>query len=234
MDFDQYGQPAQDKNLPNVTFYNEARHDPAASKREGRPIYHDVEMVNIAFPADRQRTLVRPAKSEWKKIKGEIVTYVDRFPEQYRRFKANEPQLIEGTPLSEAPFLTAAQRATLKALNVHTVEQLASLQGQALKNLGAGGLAQQQAAAAYLENAKGTANVTAQAEEIARLKTSIEALSAQGSDPRMKFVDMGDDKLKDFIKEKSGAAPRGNPSRQTLVRMAVELDAGRPIEEEAA
>lgn len=221
MQFDQHGQPMEDKNLPVVNFYNDAIHDEAASKREGRPIYRDIEMVNISFPADRQRTLVRPAQAEWKKHRGQKITYADRFAEQYKRFKASAPQIVEGTPVAEAPFLTAAQRASLTHLNVFTIEQLASLSGQPLKNIGAGGQALQQQAAAYLENAKGTASVTALAEENARLKALLEDM--QKSTAPSEFSDMEDADLKAMIKEATGASPKGNPSRDTLERMAREV-----------
>lgn len=232
MPYDAYGQPVEDKNLPVVTFYADAIHDEGASKREGRPIYRDQELVKIQFPADRQRSLIRPAHAEWKKIKNQKVTYAERFPEQYKRFKADEPQMVEGTPLKEAPFLTLAQRASLKALNVYTVEQLASLDGQPLKNIGGGGRAMQQAAVAYLDNAKGSADVTRLADENEKLRQTIEAMKAQPAViPASPFADMSDGDIKAFIKDKSGAAPRGNPSRETLVRMALEV---QPAQEVAA
>lgn len=229
MQFDSSGQPVENKNIPVITFFADAIHDEAASKREGRPIYRDVEMVRIQFPADRQRNLVRPANAEWKKIKGQKVTYAERFPEQYARFKEDQPQIVEGTPLSEAPFLTAAQRATLKHLQVYTVEQLASLSGQPLKNVGSGGMAMQQAAQAYLDNAKDTANTTAMAQEIESLKQTISDMQATTAAPATPqepdaYAEMSDDDLKALIKDKSGAAPRGQPSRETLIRMARELE----------
>lgn len=236
MQFDQYGQPKEDKGLPIVTFSVEAVKNNAASEKEGRPIFVNREMVTIVFPADRQRTVVRPAHAQWTKIGGKVVTYAERFPEQYARFRAGQAQVVEGTPLSEAPFLTEAQRATLRALNVYTIEQLASLQGQPLKNLGPGGLDLQQKAEAYINSAKGMANVTAMAGEIARLKQAVTDMAKQGADPRAKYVEMSDDKLKELIREKTGAAPRGNPSRATMLRMLVEADGGataEPVDEAA-
>ena len=48
-------------------------------------------------------------------------------------------QTKSGTPLDYAPFLTEARRAELRAQNIYTVEQLAAIDGQELKNLGPGG-----------------------------------------------------------------------------------------------
>ena len=222
MEFNEYGQPKSDNNLPVVQFFNDAIKDEMASKREGRPIFRDVEMVKISFAADRQRNLVRPAHAEWKKIKGVKVTYAERFAEQYRRFKAAEPQVVEGTPIKEAPFLSMAQRASLKALQVYTIEQLASLSGQPLKNIGTGGVAMQQQAQAYLEAARGTANVTALAEENAKLKELLAQMQAQETVGGA-FDGMDDDALKDLIAERTGSRPRGNPNRATLERMASEV-----------
>lgn len=178
MDFENYSGKPQDKNLPVVEFYHDTVEDGPKSKKEGRPIYRDVEMVKIIFPADRQRTLVRPAHAEWKKMNGKIITYAIRFNEQYKRFKANDTQVVSGTPLSEAPFLTQAQRLSLKALGVYTIEQLASLTGQPLKNIGMSGLTQVEQAKAYLENAKGSADTTRLAADNAALRKTIEQMQA--------------------------------------------------------
>lgn len=233
IDFDQYGQPKEDRNLPIVVFSTATEPDPVATARDGVPMFKEIELVTIAFPADRQRTLVRPAKAVWMKVKGVPVTYVERFAAQYARFKAGQPQIVEGTPLSEAPFLTEAVRATLRALNVHTIQQLASLQGQPLKNVGPNGLQWQQQAVAWLESAKGTATNTAMAAELAELRQTVASLSAAGADPRAKYAETSDEKLKELIKEKTGEAPRGNPNRATLIRMAIEVE-GQPQREAIA
>jgi hypothetical protein len=68
-----------------------------------------------------------------------VVTYAEVYNEQYRKFKAGQQQTVSGTPLSEAPFLTEGKRRELRALNIHTVEQLAGLDGANLKTLGMGG-----------------------------------------------------------------------------------------------
>lgn len=225
--FDERGEARTDKNVPIVRFWVEAIQNKGLSEKEGRPIFKNVEMVEVIMPADRNRTLKAPAHAEAGKHNGIKYTYAQKYAKQYERFKADQPQLVEGTPLAEAPFLDAAQRATLKALSVYTIEQLASLQGVPLKNLGPGGLEMQQKALTYMERASGSAAATAQAAEIARLKQTVADLSAAGADPRIKYAEMGDNELKDYIREQTGSAPRGNPSRATLVRMCVEIDSGQ-------
>jgi hypothetical protein len=231
-EFDWEVQRQKDKAL-NVVFSSRTEEDPAATKREGRPMFCTNDYVTIRRPADRESTSIHPVWQEWQKHGDQILTYAMRFQPQYDRYKASQPQIVEGTPISELPRLNEAQRATLRALDVHTIEQLASLSGQPLKNLGPDGLSQQQAAATYLNSAKGLAEVTTLAAENALLKQSMADLAAQTADPRIKFVDMSDDNLKDLIREKTGAAPRGNPNRATLVRMVVELERGGSVPAEA-
>lgn len=210
-----------------VKFYHDARENKFKSHEAGRPVFDDIEMCEITLPGDRARSLLVPAHAEWKRFGTTKVTYAERFKDHYARFKANEGPVVEGTPLSEAPFLSMAQKASLKALQVYTIEQLASLTGQALKNIGAGGLASQQQAVAYLAKASGTADVVRLQREIDDLR---EALSAATTETNLDteetglYESMTDEELKAHIALKAGSRPRGQPSHSTLVAMAYELD----------
>lgn len=228
-----YQQQKKD-DRPIVEFYDDAKPDLVATKKQGIPQFLNVEMVKIRFPADRNRTLVRPAHAEWKKDRGQIVTYAMRFPEEYRRFKAGQAPVVHGMPLSEAPFLNEAQRRMLRALDVYTVEQLSSLEGVPLRNLGMNGREMVEAAKAFLDTARGSADTVRLAAENEKLRAEIDLLRHQtlaaavapsqtpASSPGP-FSDWEDELLKEFIAEKTGSKPRGNPSHGTLVQMAEEL-----------
>lgn len=214
------------------------------SKTAGRPIYDDVELVEIRTAGDRNTVKVFPAHSmhRWAlNDDGEQVeeTYAERWNAQYRRFKENRQQVQDGTPLSELPFLTEAKRAELRALSVHTAETLAALDGQNLKTLGPGGRELKNQAQAYLDAASGSANVTKMASQIAELQAQLAAfqntpshLLPVAAEPEVQsapeapatddFEDSSDDELKDYIASIVGAKPRGTPSHETLVRMARE------------
>lgn len=204
-----------------VKFYHDAKENKFKSHEAGRPVFDDIEMCEINFPADRAKSLLVPAHGEWKRFGTTRVTYAERFKDHYARFKLNEGPVVEGTPLSEAPFLSMAQKASLKALQVYTIEQLASLTGQALKNIGAGGLAVQQQAEAYLARASGTADVVKMQIEIEELKRQLSERPAPVLDG---YDDMETEALKSHIELKTGSRPRGNPSDATLRMMARELD----------
>lgn len=215
----------------------------AKSKQAGRPIYDDIEVVEIRFAGDRQKVAVFPAHEAEPNASresiangGDIVTYAMVYNDQYKRFKAQEMQVAEGTPLSELTFLTEAKRRELKALNIHTAEALAALDGGPLKQLGMGGRELKTQAQAYLEKAAGSADVTRLAAENEGLRQQMADLQAQmanlaspsvlPADPEPEdksLEDCTDAELKAFIKRETGEGVKGNPSRETLLNRALEI-----------
>lgn len=116
-DFSPEYQNEADKALL-VKFFLKPREDKAASAAAGRPIFKDVEHVDIKIPGNRGSGACRPA------------TDVDRqrFPEHYRRFKERtETDSMPGTPLHEWPPISRSAAEELKFFNVYTVEQLAGM-----------------------------------------------------------------------------------------------------------
>lgn len=213
--------------------------DEAATKKAGRPIFKDVEMVEIVIAGDRHFRPTVGAHDFWKNIEGEAITYAMRWPDQYRRFKEGRAQTAEGTPVEELPFLTQAKRYELKALGIYTADALAALDGKNLKTLGIGGRELKDQARAYLDNAHGSANVTAMARELAAVRAELEAMRADAVrrpepvadmpvapellDPPSEFESWSDEELKLHIAGETGSRPLGNPSHETLVKMADEL-----------
>lgn len=232
-----------------VTFENFPQVNIAKSKEAGRPIYDDMEICRIRMSGDRLNSPVFPAHAEApgyvEREDGttEKATYAQKYNRQYLDFKAGKAQTQAGTPLEELPFLTKAKRMELKALHIYTAEALASLDGQPLKTLGQGGREWKNQAQAYLDNAAGSANVTKLASDAEFYKAEVERLQKElaqrpmpddnrlttdlgyGDQPPAvsEFEDWDDGLLKEFIAEKTGNKPRGNPSHETLVKMADEL-----------
>lgn len=226
-----------------VTFFNHAVPNKRESEKQGRPIFKDMECCRIVTPGDRQSEKVFPAheRSRWTvDADGNQVeqTYAERYNEQYLRFKNGQQQVADGTPLSELPFLTEAKRRELRALHIFTAEALAALDGQPLKNLGMGGRELKNQAQAYIDAASGSANVTALASRIAELEAMLASQNVQvepatvpdtapstafqaGSEAF--FAQQSDEELKQFIADRTGSKPRGNPNHDTLVRMASEI-----------
>ena len=198
-------------------FHNVAAEDEAASRAAGRPIFKDQERVEIRIAGDRNYTHVVPAHSMWQRINGEEITYAQRWPDAYARFKAGKAAVADGTPISELPFLSEARREELRRLGVVTAEALASLDGKNLSTLGAQGREWKTQATAYLARAASGAPDAALAAEVEELRARVAEMQA----------DSGAEKeaLKAQIAEISGARPRGNPSIETLRDMLADLKA---------
>lgn len=232
---------ADEKPHLHVEFYTEAVENAAKSAKEGRPIFEDKEFVRIRFAGDPKNVLVAPAhmtgtvRDEQTNLP---LTYAQRFPRHYEAFKAGQAYVGSGTPIKEAPFLTEAQRRELSALNIHTLEALAELDGAGLARLGMGGRALKDKAIAFIAKASGSADVTKLAGENAAMKEQIEAMQKQMAEllqaktvPSQKpmpasdsaFSAWQDDDIKAFIEDRRGSRPRGNPSHATLVNMADEI-----------
>lgn len=235
---------AIDKNDPLVipVFKIHTQKNEAKSREAGRPIFDDMEVVEVRFAGDRNKVSVFPALSICGEVQDEDgntrkITYAERWSDQYKRFKSKQQQVAEGTPVDELPFLTQAKRAELKALSIYTAEALAALDGQPLKNLGPGGRDLKNQAQAYLDNASGSANVVKMAAEIEELRRTVAELKgdkalAESAATDSQFASWTADQIKDWIEEKIGERPKGNPSHATLVKRADEIAVG--LADEAA
>ncbi len=240
-------------NLLVPRFYMHTTENPAKSKTAGRPIFDEMEVCEVRMAANKQTVGVFPAHEVFKKISRndgsmEELTYAIAFNEQYRKFKANETQDMSGTPLSEAPFLTAGKRLELTAMNVHTVEALAAVDGQPLKQLGMSGREMKNQAMAYLAKAGDSADVTriaaenvTMAQQITEMRKQLEELTAAAK-PRSKakaepeaeeegegepspFESWEDEDIRNWIISEGGEAPGNRASHATIVKRADELNA---------
>lgn len=208
----------QDDTL-NAFFKAVAVKDDHASKAAGRPIYRDEEYCEIRIPGDRNYQPVMPAHAMWKRIEGEEVTYAMRFARQYERFKANEEQVAEGTPLSELTFLTESKRQELRGLKIYTAESLSALEGSHLKSLGAAGHDLKAKAKAYLETASGAGRAAEMAARIRELEAQVALIKGGAGDEADET-----ETLKARFAELTGSRPKGNPSIDSLRRMVAEAE----------
>lgn len=235
-----------------VSFFMDDARNEAKSLAEGYPIFDDVEMCRVTIPGSRE-TILAPAHSQVTMSPGEVVTYAERFPDDYERFAKGLGSAVSGMPIKEAPFLSKGEVSSLQALNVHTVEQLADMGGSPLKAMGPNGRKWQQSAVEFLARAHENRDAMAVAAEKAELMNRIaaleNALATRGQpvpEPEAAFVgettatvpeqaevvddEMSDvtgmtkEEIKDRIASLTGARPRGNPSLATLEKMLAEAE----------
>ena len=204
------------------------------SIKEGRPIFDDIEVVEIRAPGSRDfKVFPATAFSHWEisPYNGEQtkVTYAERFRHQYQQFKAKTAQTKSGTPLEYAPFMSVGKCAEMRAQNIYTVEALAAIDGAELKNLGPGGRELKNAAMEYMAEAKSTAPNLQLQNELEQLRARNAILEednalkkAREAAAESEFEGMELEELRQYIATNSGQAPHGSLNRKTLIRMANE------------
>lgn len=226
-------------------FYTAQVQDVLASREAGRPIFVDEERIEYRFASNRNFNFHDLAHGFHEEKGGEVITHAMRFPDAYRKFKETGGNEAAGTPLQNLPGLTAVQLSTLKALSVYTVEALASLEGQGVKNLGPQGHALRQSAQKYLAAAGGRLEMSEVLTQLAALQSRNDELArmveagrpkAIGSEPVVPEVveeqsdayeGVSDDELKAKIKLLAGRGVPGQPNRATLVGMLKDLEASQ-------
>lgn len=216
-----------------VLFRNHATQNEARTLSEGRPMFDDIEVVDIRAPGSRNvSTFPATAVSHWSSDQyggNQVqVTYAERFAHQYRQFKSMQAQTISGTPLQFVPFLTEGRRAELRAQNIYTAEQLAGIDGNELKNLGPGGRDLKNAAAEYIKTSQEKAPDLQLKSELEQMRARNAVLEedlkaarerAPSAEPQDEFEDMSMQQLRDMVTNVTGHAPYGNLNRKTLARM---------------
>jgi hypothetical protein len=158
---------AFDKTM-SVTFYTKAVQSKMKSKEAGRPIFDEKEFVRIIAPGNH------------KSVFDDLVTpeHRVRFKERYDRFKKGLSQATSGTPLEMWPQMSVSMVAELKAMEIHTVEQLAALpDANAQKIMGYHELRRR--AQTFLDAAAGEATNNKMQEELEKRDSEIAALKAQ-------------------------------------------------------
>ncbi|MBS1082336.1 hypothetical protein [Gluconobacter kondonii] len=222
-------------------FRHETVEDVMASQREKRAVMKTIEVCELRIAGEKNYVPVVPADSIWQIQDGQPVTYAERFADQYRQFKMGGSQEASGTPLQElSPYgITPAQISLCRAMKIHSIEAIHSLEGAGLKALGVQGNELKRMAAAYMANLVRSGQVENEVDDLRRkiaeltamlkgaqaMEDIAEAVAVEAVDEAIEaseFAALSDEQIKSYIRERTGTTPRGNPSRETLLRMAAE------------
>lgn len=156
-------------------FFMDSIQDEAATVREGRPIFKQVERVEIILPGNPHTRPVFNVTDEHRQ----------QYAKEYEAFKQGLEMAPEGTPIEEWPILNRAQVLELKALGFYTVENIADAADYNLQKIGRGFYALREKAKAFLDDAHHAALVEklsreneAKDAEIAALKRQVEELAS--------------------------------------------------------
>lgn len=166
IDYDYRAAEKADNNLA-VKFFMDVEKDEERSAREGRPIFNDIELVELRVRGDRNNIV-------HKKVDDNIRR---RFRDLYRAFKEGVDVAQTGTPLAMWPIVTRSMSEELKHMGFHTVEQVSEATDSVCQKY-AGLLGLKQKAKAYIELSKGsTAPLEAMSAQIEKLTSQLETLA---------------------------------------------------------
>lgn len=224
------------KETARPRFYTEPVQNRALSEKEGRPIFESKSFIELKHPGDRSYSFIEEIDENGmglarRDIGGQMIgaDYAERFPKEYAAFKKGEARALSGTPLDEWSPISRTRAAELKASNIFTVEEYADVQDGMLSKLGMGAREEREKARTFLAASKAGANDGALASEVAQLRALVERLQAgQPAAPEPSkektLEDCTDAELKDYIARETGERPKGNPSRETLLKRAAEVN----------
>lgn len=151
-----------------VRFFWHERENEVRSKEEGRPIFDQVEMIEILTPGSRDRL-------------HKMVTDVDRarFRDRYNSFKELSNHKMVGTPLEQFPFISVGERKELEYFNVYTGEQLINMPDGNIDRLGVNGRDLIKKVTVFMQMAKDTAIVSRMTDENESLKREMDLMKEQ-------------------------------------------------------
>lgn len=192
-----YPLPKKDKDEPvnMVRFEYATEKNESVSAQRGRPMHDKIIKATVVSGGskkseavlilERERALPSDEAPKSTKVYESVIEGLLGLRDALERFKKDQaPAQGSGTPLEEWPTLDVQQRADLRAMNIHYVEQLADASDGALVNLGMGARALKQKAQAFLAAARGQAPIDRLVEENDELKRQMAILSQQVAEMR--------------------------------------------------
>ena len=131
----------QDRDTAKPRFFLEPVHMAFKSNEAGRPIYEDVEFVQIITPGIAKSQPIEQVNEEHKK----------RWPREYAVFKDGLTEPLDGTPIEQWAGMTPSMCLMLKAMHIRTVEEFANISDAVLQDIPMGGRQLRDKAKAYVE-----------------------------------------------------------------------------------
>lgn len=200
------------------------------SEEAGHLVKEMHEVVQIRFAGSNNYSPIFPAKAFYKREGNNVITYAERFADQYRQFKEGNPQEAKGTPLEMlTPYgITPEMLSLCRTMKVYSIEALDGLEGPNLKNLGMEANKLKDMARRWMAGQSSNKNLM---DEVAQLKAKLAEL--EGKQPsvivpvvtqdevaNVELDSKTDDEIRAFLLEKTGAKPDGRLGRTALLNMA--------------
>lgn len=198
------------------------------SEEAGHLVKEVHEVVQIRFAGSNNYSPIFPAKAFWKREGNNVVTYAERFSDQYRQFKEGNPQEAKGTPLEllTSYGITPEQLSLCRTMKVYSIEALDALEGPNLKNMGMDANKLKDMARRWVASQASNSNLL---DEVAKLKAELAELKSASvvvpvvTQDEVEGVDFDaktDEEIRLFLLDKTGVRPDGRLGRQALLNMA--------------
>jgi hypothetical protein len=166
-----------------IRFDTRAKENKEKSAQEGRPIFEELEYIEIIIPGERD-SVHRQVREEDKQ----------KYKRQYADWKEKRSDAsVVGTPLAMWPVVSKSEIEELAFFNIKTVEQLANVSHSNAANH-RGFVTLKQKAADFLAAAAGQAPLTKMRAELDERNSTIEALQRQVKELSDKFEQLNKSK----------------------------------------
>lgn len=150
-----------------VRFRYDTKKNNFQSESQGRPVFDKVLIMTIVSPG-QQRSEVERVAISWDqegKEKRDTASF-QRYGSLIDKFVKEEMAGdLQGTPIEQWKEIDITRAATMRSLNIYTVEALADLGDTGLQAIGMDGRELQKKAKAYIEATKDSAGVIAKMKE---------------------------------------------------------------------
>lgn len=149
-------------------FYKRPKLDAAASAREGRQVYKEVDYIEIVAAGNQNNVVDRPVTDLDKR----------RFSRQWEQYSAGDTEQLNGTPLTEVTWIARSQVEELLYRKVRTLEQLSELPDNVCGSM-PGMFELKRKATTWLANAEKAKPFTEMESKMAEMAKTIELLQSQ-------------------------------------------------------
>jgi hypothetical protein len=135
------------------------------SEQQKRAIYIDQDWIRITVAGQDKDIVERKVREDDK----------ERFAVEWAKYEAGQAQARIGTPLEMWPRMTPGMVATLKAINILTVEDMATLSDTGVQRVGMEGYKLRTEAQSFLNSAAQASAVM----EVERLQATVDTQAQQ-------------------------------------------------------
>jgi hypothetical protein len=187
------------KDICRPLFRMEAKQNKAKTITEGRPIFDQIPFVTIISPGDNKNVPDTKVLEEHRQ----------RWPKQWEAFEKGLEQPINGTPINQWPILNNAQVAELKALNIYTIEDVASLSDGGTQQV-TGLMTLKQQAQAHLATSKDDGVIYEALDKVEKLTEQMEAMLQENKELRAAVESQSKYKRKKKIDVSADDIPSGS------------------------